>query len=50
MERYLEVSLYIPSREAVQASYDSGREYIRYTDYRIDLKLMKFRRKNQKSS
>jgi hypothetical protein len=50
MERCLEVSRHTPFREEVQASYDPGREFIRYTDYRIDLKLMKFRRNNQANS
>ena len=50
MERYLEVNQYTPLLEEVQASYDPGREFIRYKDYRIDLRLMKFRRKNQTNS
>ena len=47
MGYYLEVRGYTLFREEVQATYGLGREIIRYTGYRIDLKQMKFRKKKQ---
>lgn len=46
MDRYFEESQHTPFWEDVQASYDPSREFIRYNNYRIDLKAIRFQRNN----
>gem|GEM_PF-4670827 len=50
MKRHLVVCACTPFREAVEASYDPAREFIRCTNYRIDLKLVKYKRKMSKNN
>jgi transposase InsO family protein len=43
MDRYFDESQHTPFWEEVQASYDPSREFIRYNNYRIDLKAIRFK-------